>query len=467
MRKTLSDPLLAALSALLAARIGLHFPKERWGDLERGIAAAAAAFGLPDAASCAQRLLSVPLTHREIEILASHLTVGETYFFRETNSLDAFEQHILPALMNARAHNTRRLRIWCAGCCTGEEPYSIAMLLDRLIPDHETWHITLLATDINPLFLRKAAEGEYGNWSFRTTPDWIRARYFQQKRNGRYELHPRIRKKVIFSYLNLAEDVYPSLSNNTNAMDVIFCRNVLMYFTAERVGAVVGQLYRSLVDGGWLIVSPAETSSTLFSRFTSVAFAGATLYRKPAHAEAPRFASPVPAPAAEPEAWRPVALPPALPEVAAAPVPASLAVEPHGAGTPAQAARDCANQGRLDEAVAWCREAIAADKLNPAGYYLLATVQQEQGQNAAAVQSLQRALYLDPDFVLAHFALGNLYRSQGRQREAQRHFEHAQGVLKTHLPDEILPESEGLTAGRLGEIIASAQSSLPRIAAGT
>lgn len=471
MRQTLSDPLLAALSALLAARIGLHFPKERWGDLERGIAAAAAAFGLPDAASCAQRLLSTPLTHREIEILASHLTVGETYFFRETNSLDAFEQHILPALMNARAHNTRRLRIWCAGCCTGEEPYSIAMLLDRLIPDHETWHITLLATDINPLFLRKAAEGEYGNWSFRTTPDWIRARYFQQKRNGRYELHPRIRKKVTFSYLNLAEDVYPSLSNNTNAMDVIFCRNVLMYFTAERVGAVVERLHRSLVDGGWLIVSPAETSSALFSRFTSVAFSGATLYRKPAHADAPRFVNRVPVPAAEPQPWRPSQ--PALPKAAAvqspmpAPAPEPQTVVLHGAGTPAQAARDCANQGRLDEAAAWCRKAIAADKLNPAGYYLLATVQQEQEQSAAAMQSLQRALYLDPDFVLAHFALGNLCRSQGRQREAKRHFEQAQTLLRAHLPDEILPESEGLSAGRLGEIIASVQSSLPRAATGT
>lgn len=459
MRPTLPDPLLSGLSGLLAARIGLHFPKERWGDLERGITAAASAFGMPDAASCAQRLLSAPLTHREIEILASHLTVGETYFFREPGSLDVFEQQILPALLHARARNGQRLRIWCAGCCTGEEPYSIAMLLDRLIPDHEAWNVTLLATDINPAFLRKAAEGEYGDWSFRATPAWVRERYFKRKRDGRYALHPRIRKRVTFSYLNLAEDVYPSLSNNTNAMDVIFCRNVLMYFTAERARAVVEQLYRSLVDGGWLIVSPAETSSVLFARFTSVAFAGATLYCKPTDAEAPRFVSHVPAPAAEP--WRPAALPPvdALPEIPEVP-------EIPVAGQAAQAARDCANQGRLDEAIAWCREAITADKLNPAGHYLLATIQQEQGQNDAAVQSLKRALYLDPDFVLAHFALGNLCRSQGRRREAQRHFDNARTVLRTHPPDAVLPESDGLTAGRLGEIIASAQSSLPRIAAG-
>ncbi len=464
MQPTLPESLLSALSALLAARIGLHFPKERWGDLERGIAAAATAFDLPDAASCAQRLLSAPLTHREIEILASHLTVGETYFFREPDSLDAFEQHILPALLQARAHNMRRLRIWCAGCCTGEEPYSIAMLLDRLIPEHEAWHVTLLATDINPVFLRKAAEGEYGDWSFRATPDWIRARYFKRKRDGRYALHPRIRNKVTFSYLNLAEDVYPALSNNTHAMDVIFCRNVLMYFTAERARAVVENFNRALVDGGWLVVSPAEASGILFSRFANAAFAGAALYRKSADADAPRLVSLVPAPAPEPEPWRP--LPQALPEAAAVPATASLAAAPRGPGTPAQAARDCASQGRLDEAAARCREAIAADKLNPAGHYLLAAIQQEQGYNDDAMQSLKRALYLDPDFVLAHFALGNLYRSQGRHREARRHFEHAQALLRNHPTDEVLPESEGLTAGRLGEIIASVQSSLPQNAAG-
>lgn len=469
MQPTLPSPLLARLNDMLAAHIGLHFPADRRGDLERGIAAAAPAFGMPDAESCAHRLLSAPFTHREIEILASFLTVGETYFFREKRSFDVLEQHILPALLRAREGVERRLRVWSAGCCTGEEPYSIAMLLDRLIPDTNTWNITLLATDINLVFLRKAAEGEYGEWSFRSTPGWIRDRYFRPRRGGRFKLDEPIRKRATFSYLNLADDIYPSLTNNTNAMDVIFCRNVLMYFSVERARSVVDNLHRALVDGGWLIVSPAETSATLFSRFTTVELNGVTLYRKNASADTPCFVgqTAVPTVGSMQLSWH-------IPDEMAPPVdtcPEPMRAtntcdhsEPFPAEVdqPSRAARDCANQGRLSEADAWCRKAIAADKLNPAHHYLLSTIQQEQGRPDDAALSLSRTLYLDPDFVLAHYALGNLRLAQGRQREAQRHFDNALASLGCHAVDEILPESDGLTTGRLSEIIASMRSTMPQ-----
>jgi chemotaxis protein methyltransferase CheR len=467
MRRALPDPILAGLSEFVAAHMGLHFPPERWRDLERGIGAAAREFGLPDAETCARMLPSAPLTRTQIEILASHLTVGETYFFRETKSFEALEEHILPELLRARRGAEQRLRIWSAGCCTGEEPYSVAMLLERLIPDAEAWNVTILATDINPRFLRKAAQGVYGEWSFRGTPDWIRERYFKARRDGRFELHPRIRKRVTFSHLNLADDVYPSLASNTNAMDVILCRNVLMYFTGERAQQVAANFHRSLVGGGWLIVSPTETSTALFSPLAPVQLPGAVLYRKAGGA--------VPPPAAiahEPPAPRilfapePVALQAELPEEPVA-VQAGAAPPrtPDDAGELARAARLCADQGRLGAAIEWCEKAIAADRLNPAHYYLLATIQQEQGQLDAAAQSLTRALYLDADFALAHFALGNLCRSQGRRRNAERHFANALAVLRARAQDEILPESDGLTVGRLAEIIASVRAIQPRAAA--
>ena len=487
MPRALPDPLLSNLSELLATRIGLHFPKERWGDLERGIVAAAPAFGMANAEACAHRLLSAPLTHNQIEILASHLTVGETYFFREKRSFEVLEERIIPELIRTRTHTERRLRIWSAGCCTGEEPYSIAMLLDRLIPHPKEWNVTILATDINPAFLRKAAEGVYGEWSFRDTPAWIRARHFKHGKNARFEIQPRIRKRVTFSYLNLADDVYPSLTNNTNAMDVIFCRNVLMYFTAAQAKKVIENLHRSLVDGGWLIVSPAETSNSLFSRFTAVGFPGAVLYRKQASEvrsqESGIWDQEVETgyPFAVPSLLSDV-LPPAPPAFAADTTPspptheASLnldrsAVKPgevppfevNDSEASSRTARACANQGKLAEAVEWCEKAIAADKLNPANQYLLATIRQELGQSDAAMQSLMRALYLDPDFVLAHFALGNLCLSQGLRRKAERHFDNALALLHTHPHDAPLPESEGLTAGRLTEIITSVRSSLPRV----
>jgi chemotaxis protein methyltransferase CheR len=332
------------------------------------------------------------------------------------------------------------------------------MLLERLIPDIEEWNITILATDINPEFLRKAAQGLYGEWSFRGTPAWLRDRYFRTKNNRRFEIVPLLRKRVTFSYLNLADDAYPSLSNNTNAMDVIFCRNVLMYFTPAQAKKVADNLHRSLVDGGWLIVSPTETSNSLFSRFAAVGFPGAVLYRKAAGAE-PRViatGNPAPAPFPLPE---PLHLEPFVQEAPPEPV------HPAGASGDApclEQARACANRGELAEAAECCEKAIAADKLNPACHYLLAAIQQELGQHDGAVQSLMRALYLDADFVLAHFALGNLRLARGQRREADRHFDTALSLSRAYPRDEVLPESDGLTAGRLGEIIASVRSSLPR-----
>lgn len=474
MRLTLSSSLLLRLSELVAEQTGLNFPQERWGDLERDIAAAAPDFNFSDLESCVRWLLSAPLTRNTKEILATHLTVGETYFFREKQNLEILEKQILPPLLQARRQNQQqRLRIWSAGCCTGEEAYTLAILLDRLIPDLKEWNITILATDINPKFLRKAAQGIYSDWSFRDTPDWLRERYFTTGKDGRYEILPRIKKMVTFSYLNFADDVYPSLSNNTGAMDVIFCRNVLMYFSAQRAKQVVGNFHRALVDGGWIIVSPTEASNRLLSAFARVEFPETVLYRKILNAE---FQIPKPRPdiSEHPfsQSFRETETAPAsqsvvqiepvhAPQVDSTP---SSQTQESEIETPLIMARNCANQGQLSEAMEWCEKAIIADKMNPSHHYLLATILQEQGQHDIAIQSLMRTLYLDPDFVLVHFSLGNLHQSQGRYREAQRYFGNALLLLRNHPSDETLTEADGLTAGRLAEIITSLQASLPQSA---
>ncbi len=467
---TLSSPLLSRLSEFVATQTGLYYPQERWGDLERGIAAAAPDFNCSDRESCAHWLLSAPLTRHMNEILANHLSVGETYFFREKQSLEIFGEQVIAQLLQSRRQNERRLRIWSAGCSTGEEAYTIAILLDRLIPDLKEWNITILATDFNPKFLRKAAQGVYGEWSFRDAPAWLRERYFTKCSDGRFEIHPRIRKMVTFSYLNFAEDVYPSLWNNTGAMDVILCRNVLMYFTAQRTKQVTGNFYRALVDGGWLIVSPAESSNSLLSPFLPVDFPGAVFYRKRVNAESQSQihehqvlqifrgteAAP-PSSLASPEE-------PAAAEIRAEQVCQRPVLQSDECDVPSRMARSCANQGRLREALEWCDKAIAADKMNPLHHYLGATILQEQGQHEIAIQSLMRALYLDPDFVLAHFSLGNLYQSQGRYREARRYFGNVLLLLHKHPQEEILQNAEGLTAGRMVEIATSLLASLPQSA---
>ncbi|HKN18579.1 MAG TPA: protein-glutamate O-methyltransferase CheR, partial [Dissulfurispiraceae bacterium] len=263
-------------------RMGLHFPAERFRDLERGLFSAAKEYGHKDACSYLDWLAAFPLSHSQVEMLASHLTVGETYFYRDKGSFDALEEYILPELIRSRRGKEQRLRFWSAGCATGEEAYSIAMLLDNIVPDIKDWNVSILATDINPNFLKLAAEGAYREWSFRSAPLWVKERYFTRTKKG-FEVLPRIRRMVTFSYHNLVGDPYPALINNTSAMDIIFCRNVLMYFSRERAKEVVLHLNRCLMDDGWLAISPVEASHAISSLFKGVKFPGATLYKKAKH----------------------------------------------------------------------------------------------------------------------------------------------------------------------------------------
>ena len=227
MIASLSDGVLLRLSQAVAKQTGLNFSRERWPDLERGLRLAADKLGFPDVESCARRLMSAPLTRQETEILAGELTVGETYFFREKKSFEILSEQILPEIARLRQNAERRLRIWSAGCCTGEEPYSIAILLDRILPDLRHWQVTILGTDINPRFLQKAAAGVYSEWSFRDSPPWLKQGYFKQVGANHYEILPSIKERVTFSYLNLAEDGYPSRINGLSA------KYLLSFFTRE------------------------------------------------------------------------------------------------------------------------------------------------------------------------------------------------------------------------------------------
>ena len=471
------------LSQIIAERMGLHFPPERWKDLQRGLADAAHEFGFADAAACVNWLISAPPTKAQIEVLASHLTIGETYFYRDKITLDALAKNILPDLVRARRGHEHRLRIWSAACCSGEEPYSLAILLHRMLPDLADWRVTITATDINPRFLQKAAAGKYGEWSFRNAPPWLKGRYFDRTADGYYSILPEIGRMVTFAHLNLVEDVYPSLATDTNAMDVILCRNVMMYFTSSQMRKVLSNLHHGLVDGGWLVVSPSEASHALYPLFIPVNFAGATLYKKsatPPHGELAAVLAPA---IATPSPWT---LPSSvLPEESVAPANRSTPRETEVTAAAAVAvlyeqgryaeaadavvasfarcapdrqqysllARALANQGKLGDALGWCERWIEADKINPASHYLRAVVLLEQGDSEQARVSLQRALYLHPDFVLAHFALGNLARSRGKIDESNKHFGNTLELLRAYRPHDLLPESDGLTAGRLTETL--------------
>ena len=461
---SLSEGLCQRLSALIAENTGLHFPPERYTDLQRGIAAAAAEFGFEHAPHCADWLLSTPLSPQHLRALASHLTIGETYFFRERKTFDALTQHILPELLRRRRGQNQRLRLWSAACCTGEEAYSLAIVVQQLLGDAPDWDITILATDINERYLRRASEGVYGEWSFRDTPKGFKERYFIRGSDGRFTIIPAVRNRVRFVQKNLAADVPLSLDPDVQGMDLILCRNVLMYFTPAHARILADKLFGALVDDGWLVVAPCECSQTLFAKFFTVNLPGIVLYKKQATAAIPLPTGLSATPDTHPEAFehsRPT------PETASPTPPAKSITSPRPARTAAPdelagAARALANRGQIDQALVWSERWIAADKVNPAAHYLHAMVQQEMGQREAARRSLQRVIYLQPRFALAHFALGNLARSDERPGEANKHFGNALQVLRDSPPDELLPESDGMTAEQLVGIITTLIDTHPR-----
>ena len=492
---------LSRLSAFIASRMGLHFPEERRRNLERGINSAAREFGFEDGDSCIEWLLSSSPTRSQVEILASHLTIQETYFFRDKRLFNALEELVLFGLIQSRRDSGRHLRIWSAGCSSGEEPYSIAILLSIMIPDIRDWNVSILATDINARHLRKAACGVYGQWSFRDVQPEVKEGFFHSREKGRFELLPRIRKMVHFSYLNMVEDPYPSLINGTTALDLVVCRNVLMYFVPELANRVVRNLHRSLADGGFLIVSPAESSKLDFSQFAVVRSHGTILHKKDGPQGGRAFPArsrekskpgmnstfqPVPKAARVPEPV--VARPAPPPEAQVAPLESpvretddrslhelhrqaiilfeggfySEAVErteglldqnPSDAEGLALLARIYANWGKLEKALEYCEKATSAEKFHAGYHYLMATVLQELGRTEDAVVSLRRTLYLDTKFILAYVALGNISRKCGKHKESVKHFENALSLLNSQGPEDILPELEGINAHTLTEII--------------
>lgn len=285
---------------LVLERSGLHFPEKRRTHLEIGldkawqtIPAAVAEQVRPLDLDLYYHFLkeaSTPVARAEMERLINLLTIGETHFFRDSAQFEALSTQILPELIarkraaaaavGANPPGVPQLRLWSAGCATGEEPYSLAMLLHELIPDLKDWRILLLATDINQDTLVHARQALYSDWSFRETrAKTSRSLYFTPQ-SKIYRLRDNIRQMVTFAPLNLIEDNFPSAHTNTVSMDLIICRNVTIYFTKETTRRLVYKFYQALVEGGWLVVGHAELSLATYRTFQARTFPNTVMYQK-------------------------------------------------------------------------------------------------------------------------------------------------------------------------------------------
>ncbi len=222
----LDDAEFSRFSGLVRAKSGLEIPEVRRPDLEKAVVQSMAELSLSKPDELFTYLMTGPDGAPVLENLIARITVGETHFFRNHPQFEALEKQVLPELIEKR-RPLKRLRIWSAGCASGEEPYSLAILLKRLIPDLADWNILILATDINRTALEKAQKGDFGPWSFREVPPEVKANYFKFD-GSRYKISNTVRSMVTFAYLNLVEDNYPSMLTNTQLMDLVLCRNVLI-----------------------------------------------------------------------------------------------------------------------------------------------------------------------------------------------------------------------------------------------
>jgi chemotaxis protein methyltransferase CheR len=245
-----SSPEMARVAELIRERAGLTFPEIRVRDVEASIERAIKRHRMAGPSELLKVLDADAPTR---DALVAELTIGETYFQRDPAQFELLRRRILPDLLASRPPS-RPLRIWSAGCASGEEPYSVAMLLDEL---GAAGRAQIIGTDISRPRLADAQRAVYSKWSLRGSTPAMREKYFLER--GRYyELIPRIREQVEFRYLNLAEDRFPSLAAGIWGMDLILCRNVLIYFDRATVDRVASRLLASLSEDGWLVLGASD-----------------------------------------------------------------------------------------------------------------------------------------------------------------------------------------------------------------
>jgi chemotaxis protein methyltransferase CheR len=417
--------------------------------------------------------LAAGLPRNEFGGLAQELTVGETYFFRNIDQFHALREAVLPESFRVRAPR-QALRILSAGCASGEEAYSIAMTLRDALPDpsHE---LSIRAVDLNPTMIEKALRARYTTWALRETPPAMQKRWFRP--DGRdLVLDDAIRFAVAFEERNLSEDD-PDLWL-PGAYDVVFCRNVMMYFATPRAQALVERIVRSLAPGGYLFLGHAETLRGLSNAFHLRHTHGTFYYQRKDRVSPEARSTPVRADARD-------ALEPDLAAVVQgadttwvdaigkaserirmltqAPTPAGTAAATsaerclHPAlelfqqeryaealglvqALPCASADDpdvlllhavlLAHSGQLRSAEDTCHRLLAFDELNAGAHYVLALCREGAGDSRGAADRDQLAVYLDPTFAMPRMHLGLLARRAGQREAVRREMAHAVALLQ-------------------------------------
>lgn len=409
-----------------------------------------------------QKLKLQEISTPEWQRLINTFTIGETYFLREENHFNLLKKYILPKLiLQRRQQSHHRLRIWSAGCASGEEPYSIAIMLHQFLPDLANWDIEILGTDINDYALNTARHGVYRQWAFRDTDALFQQNYFN-KVDGGFKIKPIIHSMVTFRRHNLLH------ANQLGKFDIIFCKNVMLYFDEPYVQEVEHHLFHALNPHGWLFLGQAEALRFQREHWQTHVFPGAPIYQ---HHQS------------EPLAVDQKVFQGNYSDDETEPTLVSQKVEADYYVKAVEAVHDdnyvqaehylsralyhkhqlvpshtllawlFANRKAFPEAEAHITATLSLDPLHANAHYVSALVALEGNHIENALRALHMTLYCDNYHVLAAFMLGNLYAKTGELTKAYSQWAKIQRVIEQFQPSEFVSDLSDLTAGQLDALI--------------
>jgi len=455
------NDILARACSTITGRIGHVIPNLYAERVLDGVRHAQAVLGVASPDSALTRLMALPIESPAWQALIQSITIGETNFLRHREWFAEITSKILePLIADRLRRGPRRIDLWSAGCSTGEEAYTLALIVNRLVPDGEDLTVRIIGTDINEASLHRAREAVYRRWSVRELDPIVIGTAFAPHRGGNVQLLPHLRRMVDFKVLNLCSDDYPSTERSYFGFDLIICRNVLIYLRNEDQLAVASRLTRSLAPGGWLAVSPAEATADWYRPLRLVNSASAILFHNaPAAAHKAKPAKRNAETAAPAPGFSPSAAAASLRAKAGAmrrpaatisrPLPAAPAkLEPVNT-CPIDHARGLADRGAYAEARQACEKHIAHAGPHFGAYLLLATVSLEAGELDGAFEAARCAAYLDPDSPAAHYVLATIHHRMGAPELASRKMAVVVKLLQALADENQVSEHFSATVGEL------------------
>jgi chemotaxis protein methyltransferase CheR len=400
----------------------------------------------------------------EMRELLDLVTVGETYFFRNRAQFNVLMRSVLPEIIKRkRSAGDKSIRVWSAGCSRGDEPYSIAIAMKEVLPSNEDWTISILGTDINRHGLACAKQAAYGEKDIAHLPKEYLDKYFEVK-DGTYLLRRDARELVQFHDHNLVKDSF--VNERAQRIDLLFCRNVTIYFDPQVTRRVVENLHDCLAPEGYLFLGHTETLWQVTDKFERMEFPQTFIYRKrlnlaPAGAMTPFMAVPeietrdlahsmspidLAGPAADERLSRNVETE-ALTSVRSSSTPPAppVSLEKNDTLASLSHATLLANDAKYEEAAHILAKVIKKDNLSMDAYYLLGVLFYKMGNLREAEAQFRKVIYVNPDSLLAYFSLGNIYLYQKRFREAAREFRNTILLSEKRPKDEQIKFCEDLT----------------------